>query len=62
LIVLPDVLADGSCSLDDRQLVSRRIECAFSMHDRDRLTSDGFSAIFRDTEACPMVPVPNLFE
>jgi hypothetical protein len=27
------------------------------MHDRDRLTSDGFAAIFRDAEA-RVIPVP----
>jgi hypothetical protein len=59
LIVLPDVLADGSCSLDFGQLVSRRTECASSMHDQDHLTSNGFAAIFRDAEAC-VVPVPIL--
>src|SRR4029077_904081 len=51
IIVLPDVLADGSCSLDYGQLgVSRRIECTASMHDWDRVATNGFAAIFRWAE------------
>jgi hypothetical protein len=51
LIVLPDLPADGSCSLDFGQLCEPSTECKRSMHDRERLTSDAFVAIFRATEA-----------
>src|ERR1700678_4049879 len=47
IIVLPDVLAEARAVSWVGQLVSRRIECRRSMHDRDEVASGAVADIFR---------------
>src|ERR1700727_3112284 len=49
IIVLPDVLAEAR-AVSGGSLVSRRIECAPTMHARGDVASDGVAAIFRAAE------------
>src|SRR5580704_14479647 len=50
IIVLPDVLAEGSGGLMWGSLASRRMQCDGSMHEWGDVASDGCAGIFRTAE------------
>src|SRR5258708_9768852 len=61
IIVLPDVVAEAQAASLWGSSLSRRTECAFSMHDRGYVASNGFAAIFRGAEGANglLCPVPS---